>query len=305
MMISVIIPNYNGIDLLRRNLPTLLASLKEVGESFEIIIVDDYSSDNSVEFLREQYPEVQIIVNERNYGFARTCNVGIAAAQGEFTCVVNTDVQFTNQYFKNALEVLRNTGAFAILGDIHNYIDGKLEIQKTAAQIDFKRGLLRFSATNELNPSRFGWRSGDHFLALGCCFVARTSELKNLGGFNEIFVPFYWEDVDLCLRAFKAGLKVEFCYDCPVVHYASGTIARTRTNTKRRLVSQRNKFLFAWMHMTTKKERLLHAWYLFYSLAIRWLVLDWKFYVSLCAATIRYHRHREKVWSVIRRDDGS
>lgn len=300
MIVSVVIPNYNGTDLLRSNLPALFTSLNDAGEAYEVIVVDDCSSDNSVDFLHKQYPDVHVIVNEQNYGFARTCNVGIAAAKGEFTCVVNTDVQFKEQYFKNAIAVLRNTGAFATLGDIYNYSDGKLDVHQTAGQMRFKRGLLRFSSTNELNPSRFGWHSGDHFLALGCCFVARTDELKQLGGFNEIFIPFYWEDVDLCIRAFKAGLKIEYCHDCPIVHYASGTIAKTRTNVRRRLVSQRNKFLFTWMHMTTKREKYLHAWYLFYSAAFRWLVLDWRFYVALCAATIRYHRRRDKMWSIIR-----
>ena len=305
MVISIVIPNYNGVDLLRENLPTLIASLKEAGETYEVIVVDDYSSDASVEFLHKQYPDIRVIVNERNYGFGRTCNVGIAAANSEFTCVVNTDVQFKEQYFKNALEVLRRTDAFATLGDIHNCIDGHWDIHRTAGQLNFKRGLIRFTTASELNPSRFGWRSGDQFLGLGCCFVARTEELKELGGFNEIFIPFYWEDVDLCLRAFKAGLKVEYCYDCPVVHYASGTIGRTRTNIKRRLVSQRNKFLFTWIHMTTKSERLLHAWYLFYSVALRWLVLDWKFYISLSAAAIRYHRRRDKMWSIMRPAPGA
>lgn len=296
---SVILPNYNGKSLLRSNLPALIASLKEAGEAYEIVVVDDCSADASVAFLQENYPQIRIIVNDQNYGFASTCNVGIAAAKGEYTCIVNTDVQFSKHYFNNILKVLRQSGAFAVLGDIHNSIDGHLDTTRAAGEITFKRGLLRFITASDLNINRMGWRSGDQFLSLGCCFVARTIELKKLRGFNEIFSPFYWEDTDLFMRALKAGLKVEYCYDCEVVHYASGTISKTRTNNKRRLISQRNKFLFTWIHMTTTREKFLHAWYLVYSVALRWLVFDWKFYVSLYTATIRYHRHRNKLWSII------
>ena len=66
MVISIVIPNYNGVDLLRDNLPTLIASLKEAGESYEIIVADDCSSDASVELLQEQYPAIRVVVNERN-----------------------------------------------------------------------------------------------------------------------------------------------------------------------------------------------------------------------------------------------
>ena len=158
-MISVVIPNYNGVTLLENNIPLLIESLEYSGESNEIIVVDDYSSDTSKEFLQEHYPDMRVISNDRNYGFARTCNAGIAAARGEFTCVVNSDVQFKKEYFKNALALLRASKAFATLGDIHNYIDGNWDVHRTAGMLEFRRGLIRFKTAPDLDQSRFGWKS--------------------------------------------------------------------------------------------------------------------------------------------------
>ena len=91
--ISIVLPNYNGRHLLEKNLPSIVEAL--AGFDHEIIIVDDCSADDSVEFIQRSYPDIKLIQNEVNLGFSTTCNTGIFAAKYPLLCVANTDVTFT------------------------------------------------------------------------------------------------------------------------------------------------------------------------------------------------------------------
>ncbi|MDP9047030.1 MAG: glycosyltransferase, partial [Bacteroidota bacterium] len=98
--ISIIIPNYNGIDLLKKYFPFTLEAIKNAGVDYEIIVVDDCSIDNSVEFLRSDYPDTIIIVNPENKGFSYSCNRGIEMARCELILLLNSDVKLMPDYFE-------------------------------------------------------------------------------------------------------------------------------------------------------------------------------------------------------------
>ncbi|MHA2278105.1 MAG: glycosyltransferase family 2 protein, partial [Candidatus Kariarchaeaceae archaeon] len=118
---SVVIPNYNGRYLLEENLPSLYDALKNTKLPFEIIVSDDCSTDDSIEYLKLHYPAIQIVSTIKNSGFSTACNIGIAATEYGYTCIVNTDVTFKNDYFQNSIKYFNNTNLFAVKGDIINY----------------------------------------------------------------------------------------------------------------------------------------------------------------------------------------
>ncbi|NBW98089.1 glycosyltransferase family 2 protein, partial [bacterium] len=90
--LSVVIPNFNGAHLLRQNLPSVVAALEKSGLRHEIIVADDCSTDDSVSFLGSEYPQIRIVKNETNRGFAKNINSGLKKATGSLVLCLNSDV---------------------------------------------------------------------------------------------------------------------------------------------------------------------------------------------------------------------
>ena len=274
--ISVILPNYNGRGLLEKNLPSIISALS--GLKYEIIVVDDCSSDNSVKFLEQEYPEVIIKRNSSNLGFSATCNIGIHASKYPILCLSNTDVTFTEDYFINALTHFNSPDVFAVKGNINNYI-GSIEnttnTERTSLMY-FSRGFLRFDQRIEPQANNFTGQINGQFVLLGCCFICKKDKMLLLDGFDEIFSPFYWEDADLAIRALRKGFKLIYEPKCDVYHETSSTISKYSKNTKRRLISNRNKFIFTWKHLNNSKDWFLHIFFTLINILTRLIILDWK-----------------------------
>ena len=290
--ISVIIPNYNGRDLLEKNIPSLFSALNEL--DFEIIVVDDCSTDDSVQFLKESYPNIIIIKNSKNQGFSATCNKGIFASTKHLLCLTNTDVTFTNDFFSNAFPYFQNPDVFAVKGEIINYADNQANVinKEATSLLYYKRGILRFNQRIEPDTKKFTGDINGQFVLLGCCFVCSREMILSLNGYNEIFSPFYWEDADLAIRALRKNYKLIYAPECKVLHQTSSTISKTRSNTRRRLTSNRNKFLFTWLHLQQPIHIIQHITFTVLSLLTRWIILDWKYYYSLVWATSRYIKYK-------------
>lgn len=295
--ISVVLPNYNGRRLLEDNLPSLFAALDKADCNYEVIVADDASTDDSIEYLTNHYPGIRINIAEHNQGFSRNCNAGANIATKDLICIANTDVTFDINYFINVCKVFHeNTKLFAVKGDIHNY---KKEKEKPfyigkACQLYSKRGLLRFNHNISPDPSKFGPNIGQQFLPLGTGFICNRKKYLEIGGFDEIFSPYYWEDSDITLRALRKGWQIQYSPERKLYHKTSSTISRTQSNIKRRLVSIRNKHLFAWRHIIGLKQWVVHVSFIFTSLLTRWLILDWKYYVALIWALWRNLTYRDK-----------
>jgi len=285
--ISVILPNFNGRDLLEKNIPSLFEALGDIDS--EIIVIDDCSSDDSVQFLKETYPAIKVIRNEINLGFSATCNKGIKAAKLNLLCVVNTDVTFTPDYFTNMIREFDDTSLFAVKGDIVNYdksFDDVINIDRTTT-LYYKRGFLRFDTRTPFTNRTVMKKKNSQFVALGCCFVCNREMMLQLKGFDEIYSPFYWEDSDLAQRALESDFKLLYLPESKVFHQASSTISNYRSNAQRRLVSNRNKFLFSWQHLDSKTFWMSHVPTTALNLLVRWLIIDWKYYVAFYNALNR------------------
>ncbi|MCT7520068.1 glycosyltransferase family 2 protein [Aliarcobacter cryaerophilus] len=287
--ISVILPNYNGKSLLLSNIPSIVTALENSKYDFEIIVVDDCSTDDSVEMLKKEFSFVRIIINETNQGFSYTCNRGIFSARNSILCIVNTDVTFTPTYFTQGIKYFDDKNVFALKGNIINYQNNTNEvvsIEKTA-KLFIKRGFLRFDKKVEHIPNSFTGEIGGEFVLLGCCFLCDRHKAIELKGFDEIYSPFYWEDSDISLRALRKGYKLVYEPSCVVYHKTSSTIPNFRSSTKIKLVSNRNKFIFTWKYLKGIKQWSSHIFYTLLNVATRWVLLDWKYYVSFFNALIR------------------
>ncbi len=284
--ISVVLPNYNGRSLLELNLPSIYAALEHANINYEIIVSDDCSTDDSIHFLKENYPNIKVLSTETNLGFSGNCNNGIKNASLSLTCVTNTDVRFDRDYFKNALPYFTDENLFAVKGKIVNYEgdpDNITTINETCLTY-IKRGIIRFKCDIEPDNNKINKEIGGQYVGLGCCFIANTQHLKAIGGFYEIFSPYYWEDSDIAIAALEKGHSLIYEKDCVIYHNHGSTISNTQSAIKRKIISNRNKFIFTWLHLRGFKNWCVHFLFIAGNILTRWIVLDIKYYVSLFTA---------------------
>lgn len=237
--VSVVIPTYNGKDLLRQNLPNVVEVLSGSGLMYEIIVVDDASTDDSIEFLNENYAEIRTFRNEINSGFSRTMNRGISEAKHDWILSLNNDMRLPGDFFSPIVSLL-NDNVFSVSCTIK---DGKGERILESAKV-LKRGVSSIRSKDaEYDVPVYSLYS------CGGCALYNRVKLLELGGFDEIFSPFYYEDMDLGLKAWHRGWSNmytpgTFCY-----HDHSVTI---KTKFKRYFVKKtinRNKLILQYIYL--------------------------------------------------------
>ena len=255
--ISVIIPNYNGRHLLEMYLPTVIDALRVADVPNELIIVDDQSKDDSIDFIRRMYPDILLLVNEKNSGFSFTCNQGIKIAQMELTLLLNSDVKLTSDYFEKQWKYFEKTDTFGVMGRIMSKDGQKIE---DAARILFFKGCRikanRFYYSNDPTEQVYtAYLSGANALI-------NTKKLKELKGFDEIYSPFTSEDYDLSIRAWLIGWKCYYEHHSICYHQVSGSIRKNLQSNFIKQIYFRNRFIFNGIHLT-KVKALIWPMHLF------------------------------------------
>jgi GT2 family glycosyltransferase len=249
---SIIIPNWNGKKLLEKNLPKVL----ETGAD-EVVVVDNGSTDGSREFLlglKKKSLMVRTIRLEKNYGFAYACNLGVKMTKREIVVLLNNDVVPEKDFLKPLVEDFQDPKVFAVsLGEpqwswakgkwIKGFVEHKPGIKTKMPHISF-------------------WASGGSG-------AFRKEIWEKLGGFDEIYKPFYWEDIDLSYRAWKRSYKVIWDPRAVVHHQHESTIGSRFSKKYINFISQRNQLLFIWKNITSPKMILEHKIYLWKKLLIR------------------------------------
>lgn len=251
--VSIVIPNYNGVQLLKEYLPYTLTAIKNAATVYEIIIVDDCSKDNSVDFIRSAYPGITLIVNIENRGFSYSCNRGIKAARYELIMLLNSDVKLTPDYFEPQWKYFLRWDTFGVMGRIID-MDGD-NIQDAARMPKFNGLKLKTDYlyyTNEEN---------DHLLTFylsGANALIDAAKLKQIGGFYEIFSPFYCEDMELSIRAWKLNWKCYYEHNAVCRHLLSASTKKYETPQWVKSIYFRNRF---YMHALHLNGLSLIAWY--------------------------------------------
>lgn len=214
---SVIIPNYNGL----RFLATLLDALN--GQSFrdfEVILADDASTDDSVAFVEATYPTVRLLVNRRNVGFARTCNMAVDAAHGHMVVLLNNDTEPEPTWLAELAKVVcANPQAATVTSKLLLFTERqKLHTTGDLLGID---GIPRNRGVWEVDEGQYD-DEPTIFSASGGASAFRKDVWQQLGGFDEEFWM-YLEDVDLGFRAQLAGWGAVFAPAARVYHHLSAT----------------------------------------------------------------------------------
>lgn len=246
MKISVIIPVYKNKDLLKKSFENNYKHLK----GCEIIIVNDFPEE-SIDDLFEKYPDVTLVINEKNEGFARSVNRGANKASGDLLFLLNSDVFLKDDSYKKAIKDFENNEKVFAVSFAQIEEDGQTVGKNN---VFFKNGFIMHEQAADLMPGPTGWAEG------GTCII-RKKYFVNLGGFDSAYSPFYWEDVDLSLRAKRSGWEVLFDPAIIVEHHHASTIGKYYKDEFREIISYRNQFLCTWKN-STKFQKLVHVLYM-------------------------------------------
>jgi len=262
MKTSIVIPNWKGRKLLEKNLPAVLAT-----KPSEVIVVDDASPDDSNAFLEKNYPQVRLIKHQKNRGFAAGCNSGVKAAKEEIVILFNLDVVPEKDALEKILPDFENEKVFAV--SFH-------EPQWSWARILWRNGTI------EHEPGPKSTKTHISAWANGGSAAFRKSIWQRLGGFDSLYHPFYWEDMDLSYRAWKRGYQVLWEPKAIVHHQHESIIGKFYSKKYISFISERNRLLFIWKNITDWKMIVEHKFYL-----LPWLIRPGHL-KSLMAAKLKF-----------------
>lgn len=269
---TLIIPNFNGKELLAKNLPSIQKAISYSGGQHEIIVVDDGSTDNSVIFIKKNFPEVKCVRFEKNVGFAAACNKGIEECEYDIVIVLNNDVRVEKDFIVHLLPHFNKREVFAVSPNI-------LRLDKGGKSESVHYGIFENGYLNLYNPLIRGeefYPQNFKFLLYACGGAAAydKQKFKILGGFDRLYAPFYWEDLDLSYRAWKRGWKVIYEPKSVVYHQHNATINKYYSNSYIDLIYKRNSILFIWKNITNKKMMRQHLWALLKSVIKSIILFD-------------------------------
>jgi GT2 family glycosyltransferase len=252
--ISVVIPNYNGERLLPQVLPTVITALNNSGVLSEIIVVDDCSADKTIQVLSEEFPGVKVLQNDLNSGFSVTSNKGIRAARYDWVLLLNSDVKLEPGYFKPLLKYTDNHSVFGIMGRIVGWEDDEIQ---DGAKYPFFHGVKIKTSGNYLLKDKNDMDKGllSMYLSGANAFMNKRHFLA-IGGFNELFSPFYVEDFELSLRAWRLGYECYYDYNAVCRHKTSATIAGGNKKRNIKKIYNRNKMYLHAIHLANAKRVL-------------------------------------------------
>ncbi len=294
--VSVVIPNYNGRNLLAKNLP----EVSEAARGAEIIVVDDASEDDSVVMLRKNFPHIKVLQSKINRGFSTAVNNGVRVAKGELVLLLNSDVYPETDFLEYLLPHFADNKVFAV-GCLQKSVEEKnMTVLRGRGIGEFKNGFLIHSKGNPDKKNTL-WVSGG-------AGIFRKDLWNDLGGLREIYDPFYWEDIDLSYRAMKAGYKVVFEPKSTVWHKQStGAIRNKYKSSRIKTISYRNQILFVWMNITDFGLLVNHILYLIYITSKSLIKIDKSFIQGLLQAIVRLPQALEERFefkSMIKIKDG-
>ena len=252
MKASVIVLSWNGMEYLADCLDAVLA---QEYPDFELIVVDNGSSDGSADFVERQYPSVRLIRNHRNLGFAAGNNVGLRVARGDALVLLNQDT-VVHPGWLSALTDALGDPQIGIVGCKALYPDGT--IQHAGGFVCGPRAETGHIGRFEPDDGRFDTLRDVDFVT-GAGLGISNSALSRIGLLDEGFHPAYYEDVDWCYTAREAGLRVVYEPRARLIHLESATTQCHTHRHKYALHRGRVRFLFRHWPATRLREEFMPA----------------------------------------------
>jgi len=246
--VSILIPNYNGEPIIAATLGRVVAAAGDYRGECEILVVDDASTDRSVALIESAFPRVRLIRHADNQGFAGAIHTGIQAANHESLILLNSDVHPDPHFIAPLLAAIEDPAVFSASPMVTD--DRGQPLFLSWSRYTVHRGKFRNHAWDlqEVERRRADGLPLRTLYASGGSIALRRSRFLELGGFLSIYEPYYWEDVDLGMRAWLHGWENRFVPESRVMHAGTGTIKRLHKHKKVRTIQLRNRLYFFYLY---------------------------------------------------------
>jgi GT2 family glycosyltransferase len=286
---AAVVLNYNGRHLLQENLSSVVSAAQKVEGGCDVIVLDNLSTDDSVEFLRANYPGVIVEVAPSNrilFSYNELCQ----RIRHKYVVLLNNDLRLRDDSLSVLLPHCAAPDVFAVSAVL---LDAEgTEITRSRTLGESHRGLFRAAAfqENEAAPT----------LDAGCCAVYDREKLVALGGFDELYWPFYWEDKDLSYAAWKRGLRVLVEPRSLMCHRHHATI---QANPQNQAVDHCNAHLFFWKNITNPALIARHIVWLAFLIPWRAARGNWPYLRGVWAAfrklpqALKRRREMKPLWT--------
>lgn len=271
MKISVVIPTFSNKNFIGN----LINNIKYL-ENCQIIVVND----NPKRRLNDpifKSKNISLIENQQNLGFSKSVNIGISKATGNYVMLLNDDVLLSDTSFLNLIEQFENNKNLLAISYAQIDNDGKISGKN---RLFWENGFIQHSTDSNITSGNTGWAEAGSSLY-------DKSKLIKLHGFDEIFSPFYWEDIDLSYRGKKMGYEILFEKKVLVKHHHETTIANEFTKSRISEIAYRNQLIFIWKNIYSTSLIFGHLMALFKILIISLLKNDIVFYKGFFGALLR------------------
>ncbi len=267
MDLSIIIVNYNVKEFIQNLLHSIVKAA--VGIKYEVIIIDNASNDGSVEFIKEKFPDVKLIINSVNNGFSRANNQGLLIAEGEYLLLLNPDTLLREDTLNKMIAFFKSTPDAGLAGCKILNPDGTLQL---ACRRSFPgpwtsfckvTGLSSFFPKNRIfaryNLTYLDENQTYEVDAVSGSFMMLKKEIyKKIGGLDEQFFM-YGEDLDLCYRIQKAGYKVFYVHSTQIIHYKGESTKRSGIDETKIFYEAMNLFVKKHFSSSVLVEAILHS----------------------------------------------
>lgn len=259
LKVAVVILNWNGKSFLQKFLPSVLNNIPNYAEVF---VADNHSSDDSIAFLKQNYPQVNLVINNENGGYAKGYNDALKQINAQYYILLNSDIEVSQNWIEPIIQLMdKNTEIAACQPKILSY-HHKQEFEYAGAgggYIDkygypFCRG--RIFQEIEEDQNQFD-DSVEVFWASGACMFVRAELYHELGGLDDDFFA-HMEEIDFCWRAKNAGYKIFYEGKSVVYHVGGGTLHKS--NPKKTYLNFRNNFYLLYKNIEGKRLIPVFFW---------------------------------------------
>ena len=278
--VSIVIVNWNTRDLLLKCIESL--KIKTQQTKIEIIVSDNNSSDDSAEAVKKHYPDVTVLRNASNLGFAKANNVGIRFAKGKYICLVNSDIELVDDVVDKLYQYIETHNNIGAIGP--QTVNADMSIRKNCREFPtlknaFNEALFLdkiFPGIKFFRARSMNWYSHNETRQVevlsGCFLMVRKKVIEKIGMLDDRFF-IYGEDVDWCKRISLAGWERVFYTDTKAIHYAGSSSANAPV---RFLIERLKSSLQYWEKHHSHIELFIFNLILFINFSIRligWLLI--------------------------------
>ncbi len=249
---AVVILNWNGREFLKKFLPNVIKFSKD---DAEIIVADNASSDDSIALLKSDFPDVRIIENKSNGGFAAGYNQSLKLVDAAYYVLLNSDIEVTENWIKPVIDMMEKDGMIAACQPkIRSFFEkDKFEYAGAAGGFIDKYGypFCRGRVFQSLEEDKGQYdQACEIFWATGAALFVRAELYHKLGGLDDDFFA-HMEEIDLCWRLKNEGYKIMFCPESTVFHVGGGTLPKS--SSRKTYLNFRNNFFLMYKNLPQKR----------------------------------------------------